>query len=63
MDEVIIHVGGNDVSKGKKKDRVINNIDMTCRRLREMNPYAEIVVSAKKYDTSRNLQIVETDAA
>ena len=32
VDEVIIHVENNDVSKGVKKDRVINNIDMTCRR-------------------------------
>ena len=66
VDGVIIHVGSNDISKGMKKDRVINNIDMTCRRLKAMNPNAEIKISAiflQKYDTSRNLQIVQINAA
>ena len=45
---------------------MVNNIDMTCRRLREINPNVEIAVSAMfllKYGTSINLQIVETNAA
>ena len=45
---------------------MINNIDVTRRRFREMNPNTVITVSAiflKNYDTSRNLQIVETNAA
>ena len=66
VDEVVIHVGSNDISKGVTKGRVINNIDMTCRRLREMNLNAEIAVSAvflQKYGSSRNLEIVETNAA
>ena len=65
-DEVIIHVGSNDISKGVKQDAVTNDIDRACGKLREINPNIEIAVSSnflQKYDTTKNLQIIETNAA
>ena len=30
VDEIIIHIGSNDISKRVKQNRVIDNIDMNC---------------------------------
>ena len=66
VEEVIIHVGSNDISKNVKQDKVVNNISLACRRLREINPNIRIAVSSiflQKYETPKNLHIVETNAA
>ena len=66
VEEVIIHVGSNDTSKNVEKDKVVNNISLACRRLREINPNVRIAVSSiflQKYETPKNLHIVETNAA
>ena len=59
---VIIHVGSN----GAKQDAVTKNSDRACGKLREINPNIEVAVSSiflHKYDTTKNFQIIETNAA
>ena len=66
IDEVILHVGSNDISKGVKQERVIKSMDMACARLKEINPKISITLSSillQKNDTPKNLRIVETSAA
>ena len=66
VDEIIVHIGSNDISKGMKKERVVDNIDKACRKFRDVNPNIEVSVSSiflQKYDTPKNLEIVETNAA
>ena len=65
-DEVIIHVESNDISKWVKRDAVTNNIGPACGKLREINQNIEIAVSSiflQKYDTTKTLQIIETNVA
>ena len=66
VEEVIIHVGSNDISINLEKDKMVNIISLACRRLREINPNVRIAVSSiflQKYETPKNLHIVETNAA
>ena len=66
VEQVSIHVGSNDIRKSVKQDKVVNNISLACRRLREINPNIRIAVSSiffQKYKTPKNLHIVETNAA
>ena len=49
-----------------ENDKVVNNISLACRRLREISPNVRIAVSSifpQKYETPENLHIVETNAA
>ena len=49
-----------------EKDKVVNNISLACRRLREINPNVRIAVSSiflQKFETPKTLNIVETNAA
>ena len=66
VDEVVIHVGSNDISKGISQEKVVENITLACKRLKEVNPNVRIIVSSillQKYDTPKNLYIVESNAA
>ena len=38
VDEVILHVGSNDISKGVKQERIIESMDMVCAKPKEINP-------------------------
>ena len=66
VDEIIVHIGSNEISKGIKKERIVDNIDKACRKFRDVNPNVEVSVSPiclQKYDTPKNLEIVETNGA
>ena len=43
VEDVIIHVGSNDISKGVKQGKVVDNIALACKRLREINPEVRIL--------------------
>ena len=45
VDEIIIHIGSNDISKGMNKERIADNVDKACKKLSEANPNIEISVS------------------
>ena len=66
VDEVTLHVGSNDISKGVKQERMIERMDMVCAKLKEINTKICMAVSSiflQKYDTPKNLRIIETNAA
>ena len=63
---MIVHTGSNDISKGMKKERIVDNIHTACRKFTDVNPNIKVSVSSiflQKYDTPKNLEIVETNAA
>ena len=63
-EEIIIHIGSNDISKGIPSKTVINNIDEACKNLHNKNPDANIAISSilyQGYNPSLNLKIVETN--
>ena len=63
-EEIIIHIGSNDISKGIPSKTVINNIDEACKNLHQKNPDANIAISSilfQRYNPSLNLKIVETN--
>ena len=66
VDEIVVHIGSNEISNRMKKERTVDNIDKACRKFMDVTSNIEVSVSSKflqKYDTPTNLEIVETNAA
>ena len=58
MDEVITHVGSNDISKGSSINKLIANVDMAGQRLQEMKYDVKITLSSiflQGYDPPKNV--------
>ena len=65
-DKCIIHIGSNDISKFIPGDQIVKNVTKAGKHLQVLNPKVTITVSSifvQKYDTPKNLIIVETNAA
>ena len=66
FDEVIIHVGSNDISKGSSINKLIANVDMAGQRLQEMKYDVKITLSSiflQGYDPRKNVNVVEANHA
>ena len=46
VDEIIVHIGSNDISNGIKKERSADNIEKACRKFRDVNPNIEVSASS-----------------
>ena len=60
-DEVIIHIGSNDIAKGIQQDKIVKNIDFTTKKLKDLNPDVKVTVSSiflQGYDTPRNVKVI-----
>ena len=65
-DEVIIHIGSNDIAKGIQQDKIVKNIDFTTKKLKDLNPDVKLTVSSillQGYDTRRNVKVIEVNQA
>ena len=63
-DQVIIHVGSNDISKGIKEEVLVQNIELIGKHLVEMNPGVRVTISSiflQKYKTTKNFHVVEAN--
>ena len=61
-EEIIIHIGSNDISKGIPSITVINNIDEACKNLHNKNLDTNIAISSilyHKYNPSLNLKLLK----
>lgn len=66
VDEVIIHIGSNDIAKGVQVETLINNIDTAAKELQKKNPNVRIACSKiflQKYNPSLNAKVVEANDA
>ena len=45
--ETIIHAGSNDISKGIKPENIVENVDLTAKRLLEINPDITLVIRSE----------------
>ena len=65
-DEVIIDIGSNDVSKGIKQEKIVENVHSARKQLRDINPDIKISVSSvflQGYDTPKNTRVIEINRA
>ena len=65
-DEVIIHIGSNDIAKGIQQDKIVKNIDFTAKKLKDLNPDVKLTVCSiflQGYDTPRNVKVIEVNQA
>ena len=65
-DEVVIHIGSNDVSKGIQQEKIVENVHSASKRLRDINPDMKISVSSvflQGYDTHKNIRVIEINRA
>ena len=65
-DEVVIHIGSNDISKNVPQQRIIDNIDSMGKKLKEINPDLRITMSSifvQTYNTTKNINVVEANQA
>ena len=65
-DEVIIHIGSNDIAKGIQQDKIVKNIDFTTKKLKDLNPDVKLTVCSiflQGYDTPRNVKVIEVNQA
>ena len=66
FDEVIIHIGSNDISKGIPVKKIIDNVDTAGHRLQEVKPGIKITLFSiflQGYDPSKNADVVEANQA
>ena len=66
FDEVIIHIGSNDISKGIPVKKIIDNVDTAGQRLQEVKPNIKITLSSiflQGYDPPKNVNVVEANQA
>ena len=66
IDEVIIHIGSNDVSKGIQQEKIVEHVHSASKRLRDINPDIKISVSSvflQGYDTPKNIRVIEINRA
>ena len=65
-DEVIIHIGSNDIAKGIQQAKIVKNIDFTTKKLKDLNPDVKLTVSSiflQGYDAPRNVKVIEVNQA
>ena len=63
-DEVVIHIGSNDISKNVPQQRIIDNIDSLGKKLKEIYPDLRITMSSifvQMYNTTKNINVVEAN--
>ena len=66
FEEVIIHIGSNDISKGIPVKKIIDNVDTASQRLQEVKPCIKITLSSiflQGYDPPKNVNVVEANQA
>ena len=64
--EVIIHVGSNDIARNVAVETIVDNIDTAGMKLLEKTPSVSITISSillEKYNPSLNVKIVEANEA
>ena len=65
-DEVIIHIGSNDIAKSIQQEKIVKNIDFTTKKLKDLNPDVKLTVSSiflQGYETPRNVKVIEVNQA
>ena len=58
-DEVIIHIGSNNVSKGIQQEKIVENVHSASKRLKDINPDIKISVSSVFYKAMIHPRISE----
>ena len=64
-DEVIIHVGSNDISKRIEEQFLVQNIELIGKHLVEMNPSVRVTISSiflQTHNTAKYLNVVEANS-
>ena len=65
-DEVIIHIGSNDVAKAILQEKIVENIRSASGRFRDVDPDIQISVWSvflQGYDKSKNIKVIEIKKA
>ena len=65
-DEVILHLGSNDISEESSTKSIVANIDNTCKQLKQKKPSLRISVSSiflQTYNSPLTINIIEANKA